>query len=144
MWFTPDATASRRTASAAARSFGGPNTPGPESCIAPNPRRLTCQSPSANVPDCSTPDIGDPKLPKKIRGSGDLGFDLLDRLDVGFDVHAVTDHHPAGLQHLVPREPEVLAIDRGLRGERCAHVPPWVLRLAVLFDPEDHLSRESL
>ncbi len=31
----------------------------------------------------------------RIRGLGDLGFDLLDRLDVGFDVHAVTDHHPS-------------------------------------------------
>src|ERR1700688_1889537 len=59
MWVTPDATASRRTDSATARSFGGPNTFGPESCIAPNPRRLTCRSPSANVPDCSTTDIGD-------------------------------------------------------------------------------------
>ena len=29
------ATASRSTATAAARSFGGPNTPGPASCMAP-------------------------------------------------------------------------------------------------------------
>ena len=39
-----------------------------------------------------------------------MGFYLLDRFDVGFDVHAVTDHHPSGLQHLIPREPKVLAM----------------------------------
>src|SRR6478735_8697135 len=78
-----------------------------------------------------------------LRRSGDLRLDLLDRFDVGFDVHAVTDHHPAGLQHLVPREPEVLAIDRRLRGERRAHVTPWVLGLAVLFDTEDDLASVS-
>src|SRR5207253_11196172 len=44
--------------------------------------------------------------------SGDLRFDLLDRLDVSFDVHAVADHHSSGLEHLVPCEPEVLAIDQ--------------------------------
>src|ERR1700680_42014 len=27
-----------------------------------------------------------------VRALGDLGFDLLDRFDVGFDVHAVTAH----------------------------------------------------
>ena len=43
-----------------------------------------------------------------VRGSGDLRFDLLDRFDLGFDVYAVADHHPSGLQHLVPGEPEVL------------------------------------
>src|ERR1700724_3518556 len=41
MWFTPDATASRRTATAASGSLGGPHTPGPASCIAPYPIRLT-------------------------------------------------------------------------------------------------------
>src|SRR6266436_10417829 len=41
MWFTPAATASRRTAIAASGSLGGPHTPGPASCIAPYPIRLT-------------------------------------------------------------------------------------------------------
>src|SRR5258705_940422 len=84
--------------------------------------------------------LGAPRL----GGLADLGFYLLARSDVGFDVHAVTDHHPAGLQHLVPRESEVLAIDRRLRCERRAHVAPRVLRLAVLFDTEDDFARDSL
>src|SRR3984957_11399763 len=50
MWSTPLATASRSTASAASRSFGGPNTPGPASCIAPYPTRFTVRAPSANAP----------------------------------------------------------------------------------------------
>src|SRR6185295_16049378 len=80
----------------------------------------------------------------RVRALSDLRFDLLDRFDVGFDVHAVADHHPSGLQHLIPREPEVLAIDRRLRRERRAHVPPRILRLAVLFDTEDDFARDSL
>src|SRR5919106_929963 len=39
MWSTPSSTARRSTASAASRSRGGPKTPGPASCIAPNPMR---------------------------------------------------------------------------------------------------------
>src|SRR5579864_415105 len=70
-------------------------------------------------------------------------FHLLDRLDVGFDVHAVTDHHPSGLQDLVPCQPEVLAVDRRLRCKRRAHVTPRVLCLAVLFNTEDDLARGS-
>src|SRR3954463_13050319 len=49
MWSTPSSTARRRTASAASRSRGGPNTPGPASCIAPNPIRRTSWSPSLAV-----------------------------------------------------------------------------------------------
>src|ERR1700683_151816 len=37
MWLTPDSTTRRRMATAVARSLGGPNTPGPGSCIAPKP-----------------------------------------------------------------------------------------------------------
>ena len=43
---------------------------------------------------------------------GHLRFHLLHRLDLGFDLHAIADHHAAGFEHLVPREPEILAIDR--------------------------------
>src|SRR3954471_5016556 len=39
MWSTPSSTARRRTAIASSRSRGGPKTPGPGSCIAPNPMR---------------------------------------------------------------------------------------------------------
>src|ERR687886_1245639 len=45
MWFTPSSTARRRTARAAAGSRGGPKTPGPASCIAPKPTRLTVNGP---------------------------------------------------------------------------------------------------
>src|SRR5438445_4852276 len=41
MWFTPDSTASRKTAMAPSTSWGGPKTPGPASCIAPYPMRFT-------------------------------------------------------------------------------------------------------
>src|SRR5213592_26973 len=45
MWSTPSSTARRRTARAAAGSRGGPKTPGPASCIAPKPMRLTVKVP---------------------------------------------------------------------------------------------------
>src|SRR5580692_10711407 len=41
MWSTPASTARRRTVRAASRSAGGPKTPGPGSCMAPNPTRWT-------------------------------------------------------------------------------------------------------
>src|SRR6476469_3842856 len=46
MWLTPSPTARRSTACAPSRSRGGPNTPGPASCIAPKPMRLIGLSPS--------------------------------------------------------------------------------------------------
>src|SRR5918999_376401 len=51
MWSTPSSTARRSTASAASRSRGGPKTPGPASCIAPNPTRPTGRPPNMNVVD---------------------------------------------------------------------------------------------
>ena len=41
MWLTPASTARRKTAIACSWSLGGPITPGPGSCIAPNPTRRT-------------------------------------------------------------------------------------------------------
>ena len=49
MWSTPSSTARRRTASAPSRSRGGPNTPGPASCMAPKPIRPTSWLPSLAV-----------------------------------------------------------------------------------------------
>ncbi len=49
MWFTPASTARLITASASSRSFGGPKTPGPGSCMAPKPMRRTVWVPSVNV-----------------------------------------------------------------------------------------------
>src|ERR1700754_2506047 len=49
MWLMPSAIARRRTASAWSRSRGGPNTPGPGSCMAPKPTRPTWKEPSGKV-----------------------------------------------------------------------------------------------
>src|SRR3954447_2249311 len=49
MWSTPSSMARRSTARAAAASAGGPKTPGPASCIAPNPTRLTVCGPRRAV-----------------------------------------------------------------------------------------------
>src|SRR4029450_8580154 len=76
--------------------------------------------------------------------SGNLRRNLLHGLDLGLDLDFVPDEHAAGLERLVPRQAEVLPIDRGLRRERGADVAPWVLRLAVLFDAEHHLARDAL
>jgi hypothetical protein len=47
----PSSIASRSTAMAASRSLGGPKTPGPASCIAPYPTRVTVRSSdTVNVP----------------------------------------------------------------------------------------------
>src|SRR5689334_9774300 len=45
MWSTPSSIARRRTARAASGSRGGPNTPGPASCMAPKPMRRMGLSP---------------------------------------------------------------------------------------------------
>src|SRR5919197_4894749 len=45
MWSTPSSIARRNTARAASGSRGGPKTPGPASCIAPKPMRLTVWRP---------------------------------------------------------------------------------------------------
>src|ERR1700761_366106 len=52
MWSTPSSIARRRTARAASGSRGGPNTPGPASCIAPKPIRRTALSPRRDVCVC--------------------------------------------------------------------------------------------
>src|SRR3954454_16887011 len=49
MWSTPSSIARRSTARAPSGSRGGPKTPGPASCIAPKPMRLTVWEPSFAV-----------------------------------------------------------------------------------------------
>src|SRR5476651_721171 len=49
MWWTPSSTARRSTATASSWSRGGPMTPGPGSCIAPNPTRCTVNGPKEYV-----------------------------------------------------------------------------------------------
>jgi hypothetical protein len=55
MWSTPSSTARRSTASAASRSRGGPKTPGPASCIAPNPMWPIGRPPSVEIFDVVMP-----------------------------------------------------------------------------------------
>src|SRR6266571_3225635 len=50
MWLTPSSMARRNTASAVPRSRGGPQTPGPGSCMAPKPTRATCRPARKAVP----------------------------------------------------------------------------------------------
>ncbi len=50
MCVMPIPTASRSTASASSRSLGGPNTPGPASCMAPYPTLVTSRSAIRYVP----------------------------------------------------------------------------------------------
>jgi len=47
--FTPNSTACRSTASAAARSFGGPQIPSPVIRIAPYPNRFTVNCPPREI-----------------------------------------------------------------------------------------------
>src|SRR5256885_1953145 len=49
MWSTPSSIARRSTPRAPSGSRGGPKTPGPASCIAPKPMRLTGLSPMKDV-----------------------------------------------------------------------------------------------
>src|SRR4029077_11766551 len=75
--------------------------------------------------------------------SRNLRGGLLHRLDFGLNLDAISDEHAAGLERLIPRQTEVLAIDRRRRRERGADVAPRVLRLAVLFDAKHHLARDA-
>src|ERR1700761_8653272 len=55
MWLMPSSTTLRSTAMAASSSSGGPNTPGPASCIAPKPIRVTSSVlPNFQVPAAVT------------------------------------------------------------------------------------------
>src|SRR5690606_1487984 len=49
MWLMPSSTTRCSTAIASAWSRGGPITPGPGSCMAPNPTRPTWKEPSGKV-----------------------------------------------------------------------------------------------
>src|SRR5262245_29100995 len=71
---------------------------------------------------------------RRLRGRG------LHRLHVELDVDALADQHAAGLEHLVPGEPELLAIDRRLRDEARALVAPRVGAAAAVLDVEHDLA----
>src|SRR5437867_2639629 len=55
---------------------------------------------------------------------------LLNAFDVDLDRHVVADEQAAALERFIPREAEVLAVDRGGAVESGALVPTWVLALA--------------
>src|SRR5262249_14171711 len=62
-------------------------------------------------------------------------------LDIELDVHSIAHEHAARFEQLVPLEPEVLAIDRRLRNESDALVPPRVHAAAGGLDVQCDLAR---
>src|SRR4026207_399681 len=64
--------------------------------------------------------------------------------DVDHDVDAIADHHATRLEHLVPGEPELPAVDRGRGAERGAFVAPGILRLTEDLDVEHDVARDAL
>src|SRR5262245_34025524 len=75
-------------------------------------------------------------------GSGRVHRGRLYALQVELDLDAFADEHAAGLERLVPPQTEVLAIDRGLGGERDALVAPRVRASSPVLDLERHLARD--
>src|SRR4051795_3814986 len=73
MWSTPSSIARRSTARAPSGSRGGPKTPGPASCIAPKPMRLTVCGPSADV-WFVVMHIGCARLESRTRGASIVGL----------------------------------------------------------------------
>src|SRR5438128_645462 len=61
----------------------------------------------------------------------------LDGLDLDRDLDLVADEHAAGLEELVPRQAEVLAVDRRRGGEAGAIAPPRILDPTRGFDLDD-------
>src|SRR5260370_14297054 len=64
-----------------------------------------------------------------------------DGLHVEGDLDVVADDDAAALEQLVPVEPELLAVDRGLGEEADPLVPPGVLARAEVFGIELHRTR---
>src|SRR5215216_1765973 len=73
--------------------------------------------------------------------SGGLLGRRLHGLHFELDLDALAHQHTAGLERLVPREPEVLALDGRLGDEPDALVAPRILGLAAVFDVERDLPR---
>src|SRR5688572_1868938 len=74
---------------------------------------------------------------RHLRGGG------LNGLDLQLDLDLVADQQAAGLEHLVPPQAEVLAIDRRPGRERHALVAPRILALAAVLDVERHLAGDA-
>src|SRR3954447_14148938 len=66
--------ARRSTARAAAGSAGGPKTPGPASCIAPNPTRLTVCGPSRPVSTLLRKEVIRPSCRHRLGGAVETVF----------------------------------------------------------------------
>src|SRR5215471_17407547 len=66
-----------------------------------------------------------------------------DSLDFELDVDAVTDEDAARLEHLIPGQAEVLAIEGSPRGEADAQVPPRILSPAAVLRVERDLARHA-
>jgi DNA-binding transcriptional LysR family regulator len=77
------------------------------------------------------------------RGSGGALRRGSDGLDVEVDVDAVADQDAASLEHLIPGESEVLAVDRRLGDEADTLVPPRVLAATTVLDVERYLAPDA-
>ena len=80
---------------------------------------------------------------ERVRERGQAAFAAAARtaLHLELDVDAIADQHAAGLEHLVPAEAEVLAVERRLRDESDPLVAPRILGAAAVLDVERHLAR---
>src|SRR5665647_515480 len=77
------------------------------------------------------------------RGSEGGALRLLHGLDFEQHLDLVTDRHAAALDHLVPNETEVAAIELRLCAEADALAAPWILPRALVGRVERHFLRDS-
>src|SRR4051812_40189149 len=84
-----------------------------------------------------------PSIHSSRRGLRSLGDRRLYGLHLELDVDSVAHEHAAGLQRLVPLQPEVLPIDRGLGGEADALVAPGILGPAAVVNVQTHLASDA-
>src|SRR3954454_24353029 len=63
-----------------------------------------------------------------------------DRLHFELDLDAIADQNAAGLEHLIPPEPEVLPVESGLRDESDSLVAPRIFGSAAVLDIDGHLA----
>src|SRR5689334_7309167 len=77
------------------------------------------------------------KVKEGLRGLIGRGFD---RLHLELDVDSIAEQDTAGLEQLIPPEPEVLPVECGLRDESDSLVAPRILGSAAVLDVERHLA----
>src|SRR5262245_18819925 len=75
-------------------------------------------------------------LSGRLRGSRGLDGRRSHAFHFELDVDAIADQHAARLEHLVPLETEVLAVEGGLRDEADALVAPGIFGATAVLDVE--------